>query len=253
MKKIIDHIKYFIRFSQAKYYTKKLLVGFDINWFRGKRVAIIGGADSVMAAKLGEYIDEFDVVVRINKGVHVIEKQKEFVGTRTDFLFHSFMDNPTDMGSSPITPKLWEDYKVGRIIYGSSVFNTKQNKQGIYDILLFVRKTLGKVHFSEVKNTLYIKNLNAIFPFRPTHGFIAINTIFECSPKELYITGITFFKTPHNNEYRTNTTGSFKEIFTGKPGAHNPDAEYDYIKKLYEKHPEIIVPDKTLREIFKHN
>ena len=250
---VVDKVKYAIRYIQAKYYAKKLLVDFNPEWFRNQRVVVIGGADSVLKEKLGDYIDSFDVVVRVNKGVDVVEKQKEYVGTRTDFLFHSFMDNPKDIGSSPITPKLWEKHKVGRLIYGSNFFNTKSNKQGIYDLLLFVSKTAGNLKFSEVSNPLYLKNKEAISPFRATHGFIAINTIFQCNPKEIYITGVTFFKTPHNTAYRKGGLNEFKEIFTNKKDSHNPDVEYQYIKQLYFDNPDVLTPDKTLKAIFNSN
>lgn len=253
MSGLINNIKYNLRLLQAKYYAKKLLIDFDPNWFKGKRVVIIGGADSVLKEKLGDYIDNFDVVVRVNRGVEVIEKQKEYVGTRTDFLFHSFMDNPQNLGSSPITSELWKKNKVGKLIYGANFFNIKDNHPGIYDLLLFVRKTAANLNFSEVSNSIYLKNRQAISPFRPTHGFIAINTVFECAPKEIYITGVTFFKTAHNTAYRKENINKFQEIFTGEPGSHNPDAEYDFVKKLYLKNPAIIKPDNTLEEIFKSN
>lgn len=253
MSRFIHNIKYAIRFLQAKYYARKLLIEFDPNWFKDKRVVIIGGADSVLKEKSGDYIDRFDVVVRVNKGVEVIENQKGHVGTRTDFLFHSFMDNPKDIGSSPITWRLWKENKVGRLIYASNVFNSQDNKQGIYDLLLFVRKTTAKLKFSEVSNLLYLKNNQVISPFRPTTGFIAINTIFQCAPKELCITGITFFKTAHNTAYRNEAINKFQEIFTEEPGAHNPDAEYAYVKELYIQNPEVIKPDKTLEGLFKSN
>lgn len=81
-------------------YKRRAVVPFDESWFKGKRVAIIGGADSAYKEKLGEYIDSFDVVVRINNGVRVIEKYKDYIGHRTNFLFHSLYDNPDDAKNS---------------------------------------------------------------------------------------------------------------------------------------------------------
>src|SRR5699024_6374491 len=124
----------------------------DRNWFKNKRVAIIGGADSVLKEKLGEYIDGFDVVVRINKGVEIIDKQKEYIGTRTDILFHSFMDNPKEPGSSPITGDLWKKFGVGKIVYST---NYKQESRGIYDIILFAKKTNSSLKFTDIPVDFY--------------------------------------------------------------------------------------------------
>ena len=38
--------------------------------YRNKRVAIVGAADSAFEEKNGKYIDEHDVVVRVNKAPH---------------------------------------------------------------------------------------------------------------------------------------------------------------------------------------
>ncbi len=240
-------LKLQIRKLQARYYIHKLCYPFDRDWFKDKRVAIIGGADSVLKEKRGKFIDNYDVVVRINKGVEVIENQWEYVGTRTDILFHSFMDNPKEPGSSPITGELWKKQKVDRVIYSH---NHKEIRRGIYDIILFAKKTNGHITFSEVPTDIHLQNIKSIAPYSPTTGHIAINTVLKCKPKEVYITGITFFKTAHNKLYRDKT---LKVIENRMKGIHNPDAEYQYFKRLYIKNKDIIKPDTTLSEIIKNN
>jgi len=247
---MIAKAKYLIRRLQANYYAKKILYPFDENWFKDKRVVIVGGADSVLKEKKGNYIDDFDVVVRINKGVEVIESQKDYVGTKTDFLFHAFFDNKNEVGHSPITLELWEKENVKNLVYTN---NHKCSKDGMYNFLNFIWKSKGKLKCTEVPQNLYKKNNNAIKPFWPTTGFIAINTVFNCKPKEIYITGITFFKTPHNTAYRKENIEEFQKMFKEKSGSHNPNAEYEFIKELYIKFPHIISVDKTLKEIIATN
>ena len=57
-----NSIVFFIKRLLARYYSRKVLIDFDENWFKGKKVAIIGGADSVLKEPLGDYIDSFDVL-----------------------------------------------------------------------------------------------------------------------------------------------------------------------------------------------
>lgn len=248
---LIKRVKFLIRKLQLWYYIKRLYFPFDENWFKGKRVAIIGGADSVLKDKLGDYIDDFDVVVRINKGVELIETQSDFVGKRTDVLFHSFLDNPKDIGHSPITIGLWEKHNVKKVVYS---LNHKKIIRGIYDLIAFSKKSRNKMKFSEVPVYIYDKNLENIAPFiTPTTGHVAVSTVFQCQPKELYVTGITFFKTPHNKLYRKTSMDVFHQQFTGKVNHHNPDAEYNYFKKIYENNKDIIKPDQTLKKILETN
>lgn len=246
---MVTEIKHQIRKIQAEFHIKKLLYPFQEEWFTDKRVALIGGADSVLEKKSGAYIDQFDVVVRINKGVELIEEQSEYVGTRTDVLFHSFLDNPDKVGYSPITQQLWNKHKVQHIIYSR---NHNMVEQGIYDIILFAKKTDGSTKFSEIPEKIFRENMRALAPSWPTTGFTAIHTIINCQPKELFVTGITFFKTGHNHKYRPEDIEYFTKNFDNKPKAHNPEKEYQYFKNLYLKHPNVLRPDPTLKEILSH-
>ena len=38
--------------------------------FKNKRIAVIGAANSAFSEKNGSYIDDFDIVVRVNKAPH---------------------------------------------------------------------------------------------------------------------------------------------------------------------------------------
>lgn len=243
---VTAQLKYQLRKIQADYQAKKLLYSFKKEWFENKRVAIVGGADSVLNQKSGEFIDSFDVVVRINKGVELIKEQSEYIGKRTDILFHSFLDDPRKLGWSPITVNLWKKHGVKHIVYSK---NHKSVKQGIYDVLLFAKKSNGEMQFTEIPEELYHKNMEVLKPCWPTTGFTAINTIFNCQPKELFVTGITFFKTSHNKVYRPENIEDFKRSFEDKPKFHHPDKEFEHFKKLYLQHPEIVKTDPTLSKI----
>lgn len=237
-----------INMFQADFYTRDILIPFDETWFKDKRVAIIGGADSVLQKKLGEYIDNFDVVVRTNKGVEIIEKQQEFVGTKTDFLFHAFYVKENCDGSSPITVELWNKNKVGKVIYA---YNYACSDYALSNLLYFLRTTKCKYKFTQVTKGLYDKNVKAILPpSGPTTGLIAINTVFNCQPKEIYITGFTFYKTSNNKLYRNMSEERMNQVMTKD---HNAELEYIYVKKLYEENKNMIKVDDVLYKIFLTN
>lgn len=241
---IFDRLYTFVFVS---YYEKRKFVSFDERWFKNKRVAIVGGADSALVEKLGEYIDGFDVVVRINKGVELLYKQSDYLGTRTDILFHSFFDRPNDSGSSPLTPELWRENNIKLIIYAD---NSKTSSFSKMKLRAFITKTKDKFRFkcSQIPLNICEENRKVVYPSHATTGFAAINSIFCCHPSELYITGITFFRTPHNRTYRDLKQGTKKRFY--QEGDHNADLEYEYVKKLYVEKPNVIIPDKSLQRIF---
>jgi hypothetical protein len=57
-----------------------------VDWFDGKTVALVGNAQSLFDHRLGEEIDEHDVVVRLNRAVFELPKldSAETHGKRTD-------------------------------------------------------------------------------------------------------------------------------------------------------------------------
>ena len=228
-----------------KKYSRKALIPFDENWFKGKRVAIIGGADSAYKEKLGEYIDSFDVVVRINNGVRVIDKYHEYVGKRTDFLFHSFYTEE-DEGKSPIEVDLWRNKNVKNLIFSYSIEFLDYGRKYSNN---FMKVTKGKYNYSCVNYKQTLENRELVYPTNPTTGIIAINTIMACHPKLIYITGITFFRTPHLSDYRDVGLHIWRENVKSGKSAHNFDIEYKAFKKLYCQHTAIFKLDTTLQQI----
>lgn len=246
---IVIKLKFRVYLQKAKFSSKNVLINFDPNWFKDKRVAIVGGADSVLKEKLGGYIDGFDVVVRINKGVEIIAAQSEYVGERTDVLFHSFLEIAPHLGGSPITPGLWHERNVKILLFA---LNYEYGWNILKLFLLFLKNTKRKFKFSQLSKDLYLKNVAVVQPNGPTTGFIAINTVFNCQPKELYITGITFFKTPHNTEYRSVSDDFLKKTLNVN-NIHDAELEYQHVKDLYVRNSNIVKPDNTLVQIFKNN
>nr|WP_315170129.1 glycosyltransferase family 29 protein [uncultured Flavobacterium sp.] len=247
--KVVRKLCFWVCLMKVKFSSKDILTNFDEKWFEDKRVAIVGGADSVLKEKLGEYIDGFDVVVRINKGVEIIATQSEYVGKKTDVLFHCFYENDSHLGGSPITPELWKESNVKNLLFA---LNYKHNYYTITNFLTFIKNTKKEYKFSQLPKNLYFNSVGVVQPSGPTTGFTAINTVFNCKPKELYITGITFFKTPHNTEYRNMNNEVLKKTLDINKN-HTAEVEYLYIKNLYLRYPSIIKPDNTLKQIFKNN
>jgi hypothetical protein len=48
IKNIGSKLKFNICLQKAKFSSKNVLINFDPNWFKDKRVAIVGGADSCL-------------------------------------------------------------------------------------------------------------------------------------------------------------------------------------------------------------
>lgn len=248
----LQHIKAILLDKYKDYlfnkYKKNAVSSFNTSIFKDKRVVVIGGADSAFKEKLGTVIDSFDVVVRVNKGVEVVDQFSDFIGKRTDVLFHCFFEDVAQ-GGSPITPELWKKHHVKLLLMSHNSACSNYAYRNFYNFLF---KTKGKVPFVQVSKEQHHANFEALHGVAPTTGFIAIKTILDSLPKELYITGITFFKTAHQQEYRKGTVEDYKTMFT-KSSSHNPEFEYAYVKEQYLKFPNCVKPDPILSDIFHNN
>jgi len=196
--------------------------------FKGKRVAVIGAADSAFEKENGDYIDSFDVIVRVNKAPHSWSPEKaKFIGRRTDILFHSFYEN-TDSGGGPIDFQLYEQQGIQFIV------NPNYNIKGIWTHLNYYKRNLNN-------NLTYIlarscsKKINKNFgKWIPTVGFSALHTVLNSKCKEVFITGFTFFKTPYAVDYRNQLTSmEANQKHIKNQGLHNPDLELaQFIKQI---------------------
>lgn len=244
---VVRKIARYIKLLKVSLYSYKVLEPFDETWFKGKRVAIVGGGDSVLHEKLGKYIDDFDVVVRVNKGVEIIDQQYEFVGRRTDVLFHSFYMRNNDITTSPIAIDLWKKNNVIKLIFAHNYFCSDYSMQ---NLLYFLSISKKQYLFSQVPKQMFYENHKAVYPANgPTTGFVAINTVFNCQPKELYITGFTFSKTPNNKLYRDITREQLDKMWAINK-AHDVELEYTYVKNIYYNNKDIVKVDTILSHIF---
>lgn len=218
--------------------------------FKNKRVAVIGAADSAFEEENGEYLNNFDFIVRVNKAPHSLTPDKhKFIGSRTDVLFHSFFESFKDGGGGPID---WELYREQGIRF---VINPHSNPKGLRDHLNFYKRNLNSKTTFLLPPSLYKDLKNSFGDLVPTVGFSSLYAVLSAQCQEVYITGFTFFKTPYADDYRDDLKDVKKnDSFMKKQGFHNPDLELrEFIKKLQQvKKMTKVKMDPALNDIMAH-
>jgi hypothetical protein len=219
--------------------------------FKGKRVAIIGAADSALNTGLGEFIEGFDVIVRVNRGPFLIadEQWKKDIGSRTDVLFSYDNLAKYDAAVGDKIFKLMVEQKVKHLI----IVKLWHKADGgyIYQFLKNFYKKLSKdlkIYFynkEQRKKILKLYNGNI-----PTTGLAAIYAILQSEAKECYITGFTFFKTEYMAGYRDNAKSKEHVLkYINEAGLHNIDVEWKLFKEMYNSGNYNIVLDKFLQAV----
>ena len=168
---------------------------FSINDFstylKNKRVIIVGPADYVND---GEFIDSFDVVVRLNKGHNMI-KDKSKYGSRTDILYHCVSQHEENGGKIP------EDKNIKFIKFTFP----KKNIFGGGETLDQIKM---KNNYKIVDEDKYI-NFEKEIKTMPNCGTTAIWDILNYNIKSLHITGFTLFQSNYSKLYRRQAYGNY--------------------------------------------
>ncbi|MCB7480615.1 glycosyltransferase family 29 protein [Christiangramia sediminis] len=220
----------------------------DINGvLHNKRVAIIGGADSAFSEPNGDYINKFDIVIRINRAIHTwnIEKSK-FIGSKTDILFHNFFENNDSGGGGPLDILLYNKMGVNYLINPRNDFDAYRRTFNFYKKY---NKSYRTYHLSNKHCAQRDRSFGNVL--KPTIGFSGLYSALNSECKELYITGFTFWKTPYAKGYRDHVIDleENKKHFK-KQGVHDADLEYQLFKnELKTSLCKSIVLDEKLTEI----
>ncbi len=196
---------------------------FDVAILKGKRVVVVGPASTAFKTDLGEYIDSFDFVLRVNKSAYVVDSGKfeRDIGKRTDILFHSFFEN-TESGGGPLDFMMYQRQGVKYLI------NPRNTFAGLRNTFNFYKKYLAQRSTYTLPAPLYREICQPLQNFRPTIGFTALMTALHSEFRELYITGFTFYRTPFGEGYRDQIQDPARaKAFINEQGIHNIDLEFE--------------------------
>lgn len=189
---------------------------------RGKRVAIVGSAPSVMLNKPG-VIDGYDVVMRINN-----YKLRPATGFRCDvhysFYGTSITKHPVDLkrdgvklclcklpNSKPLE-SAWHEER--RKFEGIDYRYIYKNREAWWFCPVFVPD-----------DERFLAKFELLGKHQPTTGFAGILDVVEAEPAEVFLTGFDFFTSAvHNVDER------WVHKNTDDPICHRPDLEASWIK-----------------------
>lgn len=209
--------------------------------FHNKRVALIGPSDYVnkeLDEEHGNYIDSFDTVCKLSSMINLPKNLEKYYGKRLDLLLSSFWHRNNDYdyiknkNEKMCIPQYL--FKENFMKHKDTTYiglNMNDKLKNICEKVLkdesknfkcymnddtidfknkdFLNKILGKKYYSENKN--------------PTTGLLSLANILRYEPKELYISGITFYAKTDYNFYYDFYLRNYLENYTCK----------DAVEKLY--------------------
>lgn len=194
--------------------------------YTGKRVALVGPAAHITTRK--QNLSRYDLIVRTNRDYPVKPSVAKTTGKRTDVWY-------------PSLPLVWAGLEV---IKGAELIIRSEAPDHE-----FPREHAHKRQYL----TIARETVNTKTGCASNRGMIAIIDILAEQPKELYITGITFYRgEPYHSEYlpeemRERETKKAKDT-RGRIGDHDPDLDLAYFVREIANLPHVKL-DKELADV----
>jgi hypothetical protein len=207
------------------------------NYLRGKRVAVVGSAPSVLHNKL-DFIDSHDVVVRVNNF-----KVGEAPGLRTD-VFYSFFGSSIRKTHAELRTVRLCMCKLPNSKPLSSAWHEQRGKyEGIdYRYIYRQRAAWWFCQTFVPDDARFLAKFELLGKHQPTTGFAAILDVLACEPAEVYLTGFDFF-----NSGLHNVDEKWRAKNPDDPIRHRPDLERAWLAENAHRHP--LVFDKKLQQM----
>ena len=219
-------------------------------YLSGKSVALVGPAEYLSKLNNGEYIDSFDVVVRVNRGTEVINKYCNSIGKRTDILYNCLIKSPDNGGEIKVS-----EYKRNKIKWIATIPDsdrygiTNSNKLHKMVNWFTVLKLKWNFNFHIMDYRKYLE-INKVIESRANTGFAAIFDLLNHGVSNLYITGFSFYLDSFINGYKKGCGRNEKEFaiecFDSK--RHKQHFQWRYLKETLYQDKRINV-DPILRKI----
>jgi len=154
---------------------------------KDKKVIIVGPSPSLEGKGMGEYIDSFDVVVRINKAFPIEKGLESDIGSRTDIHYHCLHTHPACGG-----PVFYDEMKLENVFVSCPYGKYISPFHG--DITRF--ENINKKYnlpFHILNSEYYLEIANMVGT-RANSGTLTILDLLCYDVKELHITGFTWFR-----------------------------------------------------------
>jgi len=162
-------------------------------FIKNKKVAIVGPAAYMMNHEFGSEIDDYDVVVRINRSYESVEKFSKNVGSRTDVLYSCMIEKQANAGK--IDPYFLKELGIKHIcVPPSSNMKGLSNETRFHDLIDLEKvKALNELIPVRLVDHHFHNELAVKVECRPNTGYMAIYDLIRMEPKNLSIYGFSFY------------------------------------------------------------
>jgi len=210
-------------------------------YLKDKKVILIGPSPSVLGKGYAEWVDCFDIVVRLNRAVECLDKVSKEVGKRVDVLYNCL--HPGNLGGGNIDIDEWYRRKIKWIC--SPYPSTNFSERNIAQFGIRNNNRLGFHIFDKQQYNLIEREIGV----RPNTGSLAIVDLLSSRLKELHVIGMTFGLDGYYSQYENITAEQYKQ--RANSGNHKINPQIKYIQEHIYNKDKRFKPNETLEYILK--
>jgi hypothetical protein len=156
-----------------------------------KKIALVGNSSKILNKQDGNVIDLFDIVIRLNHSIPVLDKL--YTGLKTDIYFPNM--------STKTVAYTYSKMSNAKFILQLTRWNNELNERELYLI-----KKMNNVYIGDMMEFKVLNN--KLKDFIPSTGLVTYNFIINnLNFKELSLFGFDFFKS--SNKFKSNKFKSF--------------------------------------------
>jgi len=199
---------------------------------RNKKIVVVGPASYLIGKNKGEFIDSFDLVVRINFQWPIKNYLSKDYGKRIDILYHCCNDD------FPIELLFVKDFSNIKFVCLESGLSTKRLKQYCDNFKIPVLNV-----------TKIYKGISYKICSCPTTGLVAISHLISLPLSELYVIGMTMQASPYYDGYLGKSANQEEQarINRGLPTwLHYPQKSIKYLFSLKMRYPKLLIDEEAV-------
>lgn len=191
--------------------------------FDGKSVIVVGPSQSALAECDADFVEGFDLVVRINSGLGLARHHGGRLGHRTDILAHSLYEGG-ERGTGEILPEALAEAGTRCVLCPLPdrerwvPFLSFHRRMARFD---WVRLGVAPPQVRLTPKPEFDRLQGALGGTSPTTGLALLNHLMHSGCKHLHITGISFFTGAYAEGYKDGVEGAQATRDWGRASKHD--------------------------------
>lgn len=210
----------------------------DGSAFRGKRIVVVGPADTAARHFSPARIDAYDLVVRVNSSLDLVENARGALGTRTDVLYHNLKEHG-ERSTGPIRSEALAAQGTHLIVCPTPTDEKLAvilKAKARYARLGRRIPALRRLQVRATPRHEYAALCELLDGYWPTTGLACIYSVLQSDFAELAITGFSFYTTGYAPGYQQQLSSPAEvEAWTAQNVVHKTSLEKDVFCRVVDE------------------